>query len=49
MLVNPFSGPSTTYIKVPRTVSMISTNPINTMILRLLATRAVPSDPNSET
>ncbi len=44
MLVKPFSGPSTMYIRVPMISTIISTASRNTMILRRLATSARPSD-----
>jgi hypothetical protein len=44
ILVKPLAGPSTTYIRVPITSTIISTADRNTRILRRLARSAAPSD-----
>ena len=44
MLVKPLAGPSTTYMSVPMTSTIMSTAARNTMILRRLACSARPSD-----
>jgi hypothetical protein len=49
MLVKPLAGPSTTYISVPITSTIISTKDRNTRILRRLATSARPVHWNSDT
>ena len=44
MLVKPLAGPSTTYISVPMTSTIISTAVRNTKIFRRLARSAAPKD-----